>query len=256
MTVNIDKLLRTAKTEVKAGRAANIRGEILLALEQFPANARLLSALAEVQAAATGLPPRPFGPHHLQHFLAVKQRFGLNPAIEEIAAATRLNPAHPWPHGILGAALMEAGLLPAAMIYLSKALKLDPNYIESGVNLALAQEKVEQFSEALASVDQVLSRSPDFVTALLLRAKLLVRLQREDEAVHAYDHYLTKQPEDHEARISLAASLTNLGQSVKARAVLDRVLVALPQSPAALQCPAPPGQSPERCVRRFAAWRW
>ena len=43
MTVNIDKLLRTAKTEVKAGRAANIRGEILLALEQFPANARLLS---------------------------------------------------------------------------------------------------------------------------------------------------------------------------------------------------------------------
>jgi hypothetical protein len=87
MSVNIDRLLRNAKAEIKAGRAGHMRGELLLALEQFPSNARLLTALAEVQQAVTALPARPFGPHHLQHFLAVRQRFGLNVAIEEMAAA-------------------------------------------------------------------------------------------------------------------------------------------------------------------------
>ena len=56
MSVNIDKVLRNAKTEIRAGRAAQVRGEVLMALEKFPANARLLTALAEVQQAATGLP--------------------------------------------------------------------------------------------------------------------------------------------------------------------------------------------------------
>ncbi len=234
MSVNIDRLLRNAKTEIKAGRAAAVRGELLLALETFPANARLLAALAEVQQAATGIPPRPFGPPQLQHFLAVRNGLGLNVAIEEIAAAVRLNPSHPWPHSILGGALMEAGLLPAAIKYLALAVKLDPKFSEAGVNLALAQEKADLFPQALASLDHVLLHNPGFAPAHNQRGRVLALLQRDEEAVTAYEAFLKLAPNDRSARIGLASCLTSLGRLTEARALLDAVLAESPNDSAAL----------------------
>ena len=52
MSFNIDKLLRAAKADIKAGRAAAARVSILTALETFPANTRLMDQLADAQAAA------------------------------------------------------------------------------------------------------------------------------------------------------------------------------------------------------------
>lgn len=234
MSVNIDRLLRNAKAEIKAGRAGHMRGELLLALEQFPSNARLLTALAEVQQAVTALPARPFGPHHLQHFLAVRQRFGLNVAIEEMAAAVRLNPTHPWPQSILGGVLMEAGLLPAAIKHLGLALKLDPKFREAGVNLAIAQSRAGLLPQALGTVDHVLQQDTGFAPARLMRAQILAQLQRDEEAAREFETYLAAQPGDTEARIGLAACLTTSGDLKAARRHLDAVLAAEPQNAAAL----------------------
>lgn len=233
MTLNIDQMLRNAKTDLKAGRAAQARSALLQALERFPANTRLQSALAEVQQAATGLPVQPFGPHHLQHFLAVKDRFGLNLAIEEIAAAVRLNPNHPWAHSILGGALMEAGLLPAAIKHLGQALKLDPAFREAGVNLALAQQKAGLLQQALATVDHVLKHDASFAPALRLRPILLTHLQRDAEAIAAFAPYLAAQPEV-EARITYAAALTMQHRLPEARLVLEAVLKDAPDHAGAL----------------------
>lgn len=234
MSVNIDKLLRSAKTEIRAGRAAQVRGELLMALEKFPANARLLTALAEVQQAATGLPPRPFGPHHLQHFLALRANVGLDAAIEEMAAAVRLNPQHPWPNSILGGALMEAGLLPAAIKYLGIALKLDPRFLEAGINLASAQQQAGQLPQALISLDHVLTQDPNFAQAQLQRAQVLALLQRDLEAIAAFQTYSARHPADLEAKIGLASCLTITGDLFAARQLLQSVLQADPINAAAL----------------------
>jgi tetratricopeptide (TPR) repeat protein len=234
MTLNIDQILRSAKTDIKSGRAVQARSALLVALERFPANTRLQSALAEVQQAATGLPAQPFGPHHLQHFLAVKDRFGLNLAIEEIAAAVRLNSNHPWAHSILGGVLMEAGLLPAAIKHLGQALKLDPAFREAGVNLALAQQQAGLLPQALATVDHVLTRDAQFTPAQRLRPMLLTQLQRDAEAIAAFAPYLAAHPEDLEARITYASSLTMLHRLPEARLVLEAVLKDAPEHAAAL----------------------
>jgi tetratricopeptide (TPR) repeat protein len=234
MNMNIDRLLRHAKAEIKTGRAGQARGELLMALEKFPSNARLLTALAEVQQAATSLPARPFGVPHLQHFLAVRQNLGLSTAIEEMAAAVRLNPTHPWPHSILGGALMEAGLLPAAIQHLAQALKLDPKFREAGMNLALAQSRAGLLMPALGSVDHVLKQDANFASARLMRARILAQLQRNKEAVQDFETYLALQPVDADARIGLAACLTTLGDLNAARQQLDSVLAADSQNPEAV----------------------
>ena len=234
MSVNIDKVLRNAKTEIRAGRAAQVRGEVLMALEKFPANARLLTALAEVQQAATGLPARPFGPHHLQHFLAVRDRIGLDAAIEEMAAAVRLNPQHPWPNSILGGALMEAGLLPAAIKYLGIALKLDPRFLEAGMNLAAAQQQAGQLPQALISLEHVLKQDPNFALAQLKRAQVLALSQRDAEAIAAFQAYSASHPDDLEAKIGLASCLTTTGALSEAKTLLQSALLADPNNAAAL----------------------
>jgi tetratricopeptide (TPR) repeat protein len=149
MSVTIDKLLRGAKADLKAGRPATARVSLLQALETFPDSTRLLVQLAEVQAAATGLAPRPFAAPQMTHFRQMRATAGLPAAIEEIAAAVRLNPNSPWAQGGLGGALYEAKLYPAAARHLRLALVLDPTFLEAGVNLANPPPPPERCSRRL-----------------------------------------------------------------------------------------------------------
>ncbi len=234
MTLNIDRLLRTARSEIKAGRPAVARTEILQALEQFPNNTKLLAQLADVQQAATGLPARPFAAPHLHHFLAVKTNVGLPIAIEEMAAAVRLNPANPWAQGVLGGVLMEAKLLPAAIRHFRAALKLDPNYREAGLNLGNALRQANEPAQALTALEDVLRRTPDFPAALLMRGQILAQLQRDREAADTFARYLALQPRDAEAMIDYAAALIMLHRLDDARATLLRVLDLQPNNPRAM----------------------
>ena len=86
MSLTIDTLLRGAKADLKAGRPAAARVSLLQALERFPDNTRLLAQLAEVQAAATGLPARPFAAPQMAHFRQVRATAGLPAAIEDLLA--------------------------------------------------------------------------------------------------------------------------------------------------------------------------
>jgi len=230
MSFNIDKLLRSAKAEVKAGRAAAARVSLLQALDKFPDNTRLLTQLAEVQAAATGLPPRPFAAPHLQHFLRRRATAGLPAAIEEMAAAVRLNAGNPWAHGVLGGALMEANLLPGAIRHLRLALRLDPNYREARLNLANALRQSGDFAESLATLETLIKLHPDFALALLLHARLLAQLQRDTEAVESYSRYRAMVPADTGATIDHAASLVMLHQLDQAEALLRGVLQTAPNT--------------------------
>ncbi|KAF0174609.1 MAG: Uncharacterized protein FD162_1047 [Rhodobacteraceae bacterium] len=234
MSFSIDKLLRSAKAEIKAGQPTQARSTLLQALEKFPDNARLLTALAEAQQAAISLPPRPFAAPHLHHFLAVKQRFGLAPAIEEMAAAVRLNPGSPWAQGVLGAVLYDAKLYPAAVRHLRLALKLDPNFREAGVNLANALNGAGETAQALTAITQVLKTHADFPPALLLQARLLAKLQQDTQSDQGFTRYLALVPQDIEAAIDHAAILVNLHRLPEAKAKLLHVLQTQPTNARAM----------------------
>ena len=224
MSLNIDKLARHAKADIKAGRPAAARLSLLQALETVPGNARLLALLADAQVAATGLPARPFAAPHLQHFLRTRATAGLPAAIEEIAAAVRLNPNSAWTQGVLGGALYEAKIYPAAVRHLRLALKLDPRFIEAGLNLAGALHAAGEVQQALSAITAVLQQSADLPSALLLQARLLAQLRRDADAVESYARYRALVPSDTAATLGQAASLVLLNRLDQAEALLRAVL--------------------------------
>ena len=228
MSLNIDKLLRSAKADLKAGRATAARVSLLQMLEKFPDNTRLLAQLAEVQASATGLPPRPFAAPQMAHFRQLRATAGLPAAVEEMAAAVRLNPSNPWAQGVLGGALLEAKLYPAAVRHLRLALKLDPKFLEAGVNLANALYAAGEVQQALAAIEAVLQQSAGLPAALLLQARLLAQLRRDGEAVESFARYLALVPSDRAAILGQAACLVQLNRLDEAEALLRAVLQEAP----------------------------
>ncbi|MEI6797742.1 MAG: sulfotransferase [Pseudomonadota bacterium] len=230
MSFNIDKLLRHAKAEIKAGRAAAARVSILTALETYPTNMRLLDQLAETQAAATRLPIRPFGAAQMTHFQNTRSTLGLEAAIEEIAAAVQLNPASPWAQGVLGGALLEAGLFPAAVKHLRLALKLDPKYIEAGFNLANALHSADKIPQAIDAIEDVLKQSADLPRALSTKARLLALADRDSEAIDTFTRYLALEPTDFSAIMGKSACLFKLNKLDQAELPLRDLLRAAPNN--------------------------
>jgi tetratricopeptide (TPR) repeat protein len=227
MGLNIDQQLRTAKAQIKAGRADEARVTLLQALDVYPDNVRLLGGLADAQKLLTGLPPQGFGMPHFQHFMKVKAQSGLGLAVEEIAAAVKLNPKHPWPKSILGGALIEAGMLPAAILQLRAALKLDPKFKEASLNLANALGMAGETVQSLAVLDAALTHHPDFLPALRMKGHALMHLKQGEAAAKVLDHYLSIKPGDVEAKVDLGVAL-NYFDNERAAAVLSEVFTANP----------------------------
>ena len=89
MSTTVEAALKAAKTALKAGDPLAATRALLPEIKRFPGNARLLTQLAEVQSARTGLPARPFGPHHLQRLLSVRAQAGPAEAAEETQVAEK-----------------------------------------------------------------------------------------------------------------------------------------------------------------------
>ena len=228
MTTHIDRLLRTAKAEIRAGRPQVGRAEVLAALERFPDNPRLLAQLAEAQEAVSGLPARPFVQAQLQRFLQIRSRMGLPAAVEDMAAAARLNPNSPLARNVFGGVLMEAGHLADAIPHLQTALHLDPAFREAAVNLGIALGKTGQIDRAIQVLRDLAHHSPDYLPGLEQLGPLLTQHLHHDQAIACFSHIAKLRPDDPEAvtRIALAQSAAN--RETAARLTLEQALLRWP----------------------------
>lgn len=174
MSTAVEAALKASKMALKVGDVLAANRALMPELKRFPGNARLLTQLAEVQAARTGLPARPIGPAHVQRLLAIRAQAGAAIATEELQVALLLDPFSPLGNSFLGALFLELRQHDAAIAPLRTALKRDPKNAETGANLSMALRLAGQSTEAVTVARAALAAAPQAQPARMALALALV----------------------------------------------------------------------------------
>lgn len=266
MSMAVETALKVAKAALKAGDPLAATRALMPELKRFPGNARLLTQLAEVQAARTGLPARPLGPPHVQRILAIRAQSGPAAAAEEVQVALLLDPFSPLGNGFLGSLLLELGQPEAAIVPLRLALKRDAKSPEVGINLSIALRLASLTGEAVAVARATLVQHPKLAparTALALAlledglpleaaamlqtiaaetptsadiryelGRALFAAQRFDEARTAFEAAIQIDPRHERALNELGSAVLTAGEFERAREIFEAAIKAHPGSAA------------------------
>lgn len=228
MSTAVDGALKAAKAALKAGDPIAASRAILPELRRFPGNARLLFGLAEVQAARTGLPAKPFGPAHLQRLLRLRAQGGPGPAAEEAQVALLLDPFSPLANGFLGSLLLELGHPEAAIAPLRIALKRDPKSPEAGTNLSIALRLAGQTAEAVSVAQATLAHHPALPPAKAALALALVEDGLPLQAVDLLTTMVSESPKTADIRFELGRALFAAQRFDEARAAFEAAVALDP----------------------------
>lgn len=158
-------------------------------------------------------------PNHADalHLLGVvnSQRGRHEAAIDYIGRAIRLNPDQAVYHGNLGLAYRGLGRLEEAEASYRQALARQPDFADARYNLGIVLKARGSIEEAIACYRKTLDIAPDHVNALNSLANVLSDRGELDEAVACYERAIHLRPAFFQAH-------TNLGAALRARGELER----------------------------------
>jgi tetratricopeptide (TPR) repeat protein len=112
----------------------------------------------------------------------------------------------------LGLALVRAGQINLAIVYLQKAESAPELAAQAAVELARIFVETQNYEEAIRALTRALAREPDNFEALLLRAGAAIEIGHHAEALADADRMLADDPEQPGPRRVKAAALTKLGR--------------------------------------------
>ena len=234
MSTAVDNAIKAAKAALKAGDPVAASRAILPELKRFPGNARLLTQLAEVQSARTGLSARPFGPAHLQRLLRLRAQTGPGPTAEEAQVAILLDPFSPLANGFLASLMLELGLPEAALAPLRIALKRDPKSPEAGTNLSIALRLSGQSAEAVTLARATLAHHPALTPAKAALALALVEDGLPLQAVALLEAMAAENPKAADIRFELGRAFFAAQRFDEARAAFAAAVTLDPRHERAL----------------------
>ena len=132
-------------------------------------------------------------------------------------------------HELLGLELLDAGSLEPAVLHLSEAVRIAPDFIDARANLAAALARQGRHDQALDLRREVLERRPGDPDALAHLGLALDRTGRQEEALARLSEALRLEPDNTVALKGLAAALVRKGRGAEAAAHLRTAVDADPE---------------------------
>ncbi len=145
-----------------------------------------------------------------------------------------LDPSQAMAWSNLAAILHETGRSVEAVEACGKALRLAPHHLNAQLNLATAQQRLEDFAGAARTFEAILKRHPQRSDLRASLAFALERCGREAEAIAIYDRLIAATPDDVKlwsAKAELLQRLRRMGEAIDAFAEVVRLS---PEDPSAL----------------------
>ena len=151
--------------------------------------------------------------HHSLGFAYYKEgEFDL--AQEALQKAIELNPQNANYHYVWGQLLEDwtelEGTWEKAIHEFTRAIELNPSYIEAWYNRGLLYEKLEDLEKACEDFKQVVSRAPAFHAARHNLGVLYIKRQQWQDAEQVFEEILEVEPREPDAHYHLAEIYLNL----------------------------------------------
>ncbi len=129
---------------------------------------------------------------------------------------------------LLGAILVRRGDAGGALEAFSKAVALDPSYVDGHSNRGAVLQGMNRRPEALEAFDTALTLSPNHPDASLNRIKLLQAMSRHGDALEAVARLEPHRPSDPELQFVKAISLRGEGEREVALEAVEASVAARP----------------------------
>ena len=139
-------------------------------------------------------------------------------------------PASPYTQNNLGIALADAGRYPEAIVHLTRAVKLNPNYAAAWDNLGLALARAGRLAEAISGYEQALRLKPDYAQACANLGVALAEAGRLPEAIDRLRRAVELSPGYVAARNDLAVALASSGRPEEAIEQYEQALQREPKN--------------------------
>ncbi len=105
----------------------------------------------------------------------------------------------------------DLGLHDQALVFLNKALEIDPDYPPSRLGMSVVHEANGEYEQAINHIE-VLIKFDDDLKYLLYRAKLLSLASKNEEAETQYKEILMKYPDDYTVMTNYSTFLNDLNR--------------------------------------------
>lgn len=130
-----------------------------------------------------------------------------------------------------GANLLRQGRPDSAATYFKHALELQPDSLQSYVNLSYTYLQGENWDKARKIADRGLNKYPDDDRLIKLKSQALYQQEDIDELVKEYRKLYQKHPDDVETALTYGQLLSASGKAQEAGKLFDRLLKEHPRNP-------------------------
>jgi hypothetical protein len=149
-------------------------------------------------------------------------------AINFLTKAIKINPQFAPCYNNLGLALQELNRLDEALASYDKAITIKPDYADAHYNRGFALHEIKRWYEALDSYDKAISIKPDYAEAYSNRGVALQELKRLDEALASYDKAISIKPDYADAHSNRGFALQELKRLDEALISYDKAISIKP----------------------------
>ena len=135
-----------------------------------------------------------------------------NEAINSWTKAININPNYIEALNGLGNALLKLKKIDQSILNFEKAIKINPNYYEAYCNLGSALLKLGKHKEAITNFEKVIEIKPNYFEAIYGKAYALMKNQNYNEAILVFSEFIKFNPQNADAHNAVGACLISLNK--------------------------------------------
>ena len=215
MSLFVDRALRNAKNQMKAGELAKAEELYKQVLSKFPKNKKAiqeyqkLKAEITLEASSCSQPPH----EQIQALISLYNQGSLTAALDQAKILTQRYPKAFVAWNILGASSKVLGGIVEASKAFKKVTELKPNYADGFNNLGVTLTDQGKLDEAIETLHKALILNPNFTDAYYNLGIALREKCDLDAAINSFKKAIQIKPDNAEAYNNMGISLQEKGKS-------------------------------------------